>query len=743
MRFHASLISPTAALITFACCLSPSAAVGGNAAERAIVRLQRQVVRAPRSAIRSSDRRFLLVSLRSARAAVGSGHRCRALRRLDALHAPIATARDSGRLRSSRAAVLDRRLDRLERRLYRSRTVRCAGSLARTGHTGPGAVTGDHPDQSVQIDPMIAESDEAFAPEPVPEGPVRKGNVRRVLLSPAPPGPQARVASAPESWLAGTEPLSLLTNVALPSVGANPLDASGASAGSVVVLTGNTYLAVSTASGAAGTFKRYAVPDLFVAGTKTPDGGLCCDQDVIYDARSNLFFWVIQTWCVQSRCSLNKDDKPKVPDANLVNSYILLAASPEDLAVTPTGWVAWQIASPNAMGGNGWWFDYPQLAVGWHALYLAANAIRPNDRTKNRTALIRFSTDEIRKKYDSAAKNELRSDLNFKVWQERTGMRWVGDVGATGYAFARVDSSTMTLAAVNETSSYLPPATNVPFATAPFWSFQDFDVDGTLDNCCTSATPSATLVGNTIWIAFGVYRANTEGGPAVLPQPSIRVERVSASTYKVTGESTYAITGRAVGFPALARNTFGEVAMAFTIGGSGVAYPSPAVAVLTGDTRSMIVAEGTAHPVGYRWGDYLRVRRAHPDARFFSASSYINTPSGSIPYYTQFGRTGSPALTQPDLTVPTIDKTSVAIANRSPVAAGPFAIRLTVTTPGGKVFSSKLSFPGLAGYGALWPAHVCFSAPVTVHAMADSSNQVVESTESNNDATARVPQCIS
>ena len=65
---------------------------------------------------------------------------------------------------------------------------------------------------------------------------------------------------------------------------------SVASSAGVVIDTNNTYVLFSVDNGA--TFKQMDPTTVF----PTADGGLCCDQVVIYDSNTDLFFWIMQYW---------------------------------------------------------------------------------------------------------------------------------------------------------------------------------------------------------------------------------------------------------------------------------------------------------------------------------------------------------------------------------------------------------------------------------------------------------------
>src|SRR4029079_3512827 len=74
-----------------------------------------------------------------------------------------------------------------------------------------------------------------------------------------------------------------------------PIDPGVASAGDVVVYSGNTFIEVSTKSGAPGTFTHISIQSLT---TDTPDLGYNGDQDIVYDPNTGTFTLIDQTHCL-------------------------------------------------------------------------------------------------------------------------------------------------------------------------------------------------------------------------------------------------------------------------------------------------------------------------------------------------------------------------------------------------------------------------------------------------------------
>lgn len=160
-----------------------------------------------------------------------------------------------------------------------------------------------------------------------------------------------------------------------------PPDPNAASSGTGVVLsTYNTGIQVSTDSGA--TFTNFG---LFSPDPSNPartsffpqsDGGLCCDQVVVYLQRQNLFVWILQY-------------RPITNAAGQItqSSRLRIAfATPE--AIAADMWNAWRygdltaINRPGISSGLGInaneWLDYPDMAWSDTFLYVGVDRGFPN-----------------------------------------------------------------------------------------------------------------------------------------------------------------------------------------------------------------------------------------------------------------------------------------------------------------------------------------------------------------------------
>jgi len=146
----------------------------------------------------------------------------------------------------------------------------------------------------------------------------------------------------------------------------DPTVAATASAGGVVFASSNTYVLFSKDDGQ--TFTRV---DPTTIGFPNADGGMCCDQVILYNPAVNLFFWLIQY-----NSSAPNPPNPPPPATQLPgpNRLRIAWASPESMksCVTIT-----RSSAPNSLSGMVTWCHWPSLSNPC-SLPLPGNAIHPS-----------------------------------------------------------------------------------------------------------------------------------------------------------------------------------------------------------------------------------------------------------------------------------------------------------------------------------------------------------------------------
>ena len=166
--------------------------------------------------------------------------------------------------------------------------------------------------------------------------------------------------------------------MAWPPTASDP-NAAGASADGVVLATYNTGISVSTDGG-----QTFTDTGLFVPQPGNPsrttffpqnDGGLCCDQVVLYVPNQNIFVWLLQYNPI-TVCATNCPPQPP-PAApatfRITQTSRLRIAWATPAAVAANIWNAWSYVDLTGIGlgtTNSEWLDYPDLALSNTFLYV-------------------------------------------------------------------------------------------------------------------------------------------------------------------------------------------------------------------------------------------------------------------------------------------------------------------------------------------------------------------------------------
>jgi hypothetical protein len=605
-----------------------------------------------------------------------------------------------------------------------------------------------------------AENDQGDGPPPLPispqrprhggRGPVTPGEVDETAPT-APPGASGRRAlPAPglppslRSPFALSDPVAVFTRTELPDPGAgngDPLDPSVATAGKVVIVTGNLYYAFSKDAGK--TFK-YLNPVTDIYKTDNPDGGACCDQVVHYDAATNRFYWLLQYWCtVQTDCK-------KRPGTNRIR---IAEASPERLASTGgRGWTYYDFLSTDfEPAGN--WIDFPDMAVGQSFLYVTINCPSCSTKTTSGAAIwMRLRKDQL------AAGGSL--DWPFIATNGDYIYKPVQNTRRTGYVVRRSGTAELEVKRWPD-SATSARSDKVAIGSVPTQDCRSPAPDGrdflTFQGCAgfSSSIGGAAMAGGgskpgNIWVAWtsgerGEGTKDKNGndlldGTKTFPRPHIELAVLDPNSLDLLDQPAIWNPDYAFAYPYLAGGPSGEVALTY-MAGNGKQYPGWGVGLLTGNRSIARVATGT---VGAgRMGDYLAVRPAWPSKKLWAATGNVRTTTGSSydPYYAVFGRKGDapprpvvinrpPPRLFPDLAVDALGNASFTVRNHGNVAARAFSVSLS-GAGGPQTFRFA---SGLAAGASATMAFTCEAGTRT--ATADSAGEVAESDETDNARTA-------
>ena len=422
-----------------------------------------------------------------------------------------------------------------------------------------------------------------------------------------------------------------------------PPDSSGAKAGDVVLMSGNLWLKLSVDGGK--TFTDLDFTKLFA--DETTYGGWAGDQVVLYVPEIECFVLYVQS--------------KKGTGANTNKSVVKIAlASPEDLkkhkGLKPAWSRQWHFTSDTF--GITAWLDFPDLSYGAGYLYVNTNTFastaasaaagKPDPfagklfwelslaQLKAGGGLsfgFGYLTEAL--SYGSPAQNI--GDENY--WAAHVGngkLRIYSSKGAGSDYFWRERDLLANWPVSPKDSAGVPDIVSKP-PDATDWVSEDNRIIG------------ATKVGNQVWFAWTAAPGTGSGGGFNFPQAHIQVAKVDvAQDYKVVDQMQIWNANYAFAYPSLTTNSDGEVGISCAWGG-GSNYGSHVVGII-GDFVLWYgeASDRTSTAVSpTRFGDYLHVRLAHPDTRFFCGFGYaVHTVSAneSANYlYVEFGRNTIPA----------------------------------------------------------------------------------------------------
>lgn len=401
-----------------------------------------------------------------------------------------------------------------------------------------------------------------------------------------------------------------------------PPDMSGASSESLVLVSGNTFAALSTDQGA--TFTALDPTTIFPSGPTSDaagnllDNGLCCDQVIQYAQEFDIFIWLMQ---------FRSTGASPLGD---INKLRIAVARPDELRDSGgTAWTYWDFFSADF--GVTSWMDYPDLSIGNAMLNVSVDVVG--------TGLLIFRVPLA----DLAAGGSVSFDFT--------------DPGDSAVAYgghvSQNTGDTVFWAGQNSTSQLR--VFSLPEGTGSY-SWQDIDINSYTNTDYTSFAPDGTdwlqfmagfpgdgIIGATrrqgdgwseLWLAW------TAGRGGGFDHPHIQIVEIDTVNWTVINQWQIWNPDHAFAYPCLATNRDQEVGISLAWGGN-VAYGGFAVGFL-GD---FVVWYSEASDAAItRWGDYVTARRSGRPSLFdgIGYSVLQNAPPATgirfNPRYTLFGR---------------------------------------------------------------------------------------------------------
>lgn len=438
--------------------------------------------------------------------------------------------------------------------------------------------------------------------------------------------------------------------------GGTPPDPSGASGGTgnrveVVLTTGNTYASVSLDGGQTFTninpFCMFGYIACDAAGNQTGaprvDGNLCCDQVVQYVPAINRFVWLMQTWPTGWVNGARNDalGNSIAPGSNRLR---IVVVSPDDVRSWATGGgSSWRVfdlttATLGLTGANDW-LDYPDLAVGNNFLYVGVDKISGNGGLiVARIRLDQLATaNTLNIEYTAPADIDGRAHGSHLTQNSGDAMFWAGH-NATNkltvfnmpetsnrYGWRDVDINTY---------SNVDYSSNTPTGTNWLAGSNGFGLENVQAAVRVPfvglCSPGSSCPADEVWFAWGAGK-NTGNSR---PQPYVEVVHLDSQNFTLKQQMHIWNPSFAFAYPAFARNAANDIGVAIAVGG-GDREAHTSVGFM-GDFQVWALSTSTSSIS--RYGDYVTVRKAHPNDKLFSAVGYGITIGGFEPRYALFGR---------------------------------------------------------------------------------------------------------
>jgi hypothetical protein len=408
-----------------------------------------------------------------------------------------------------------------------------------------------------------------------------------------------------------------------------PPDPTTAASGDLVLSTGNTYLRLSVDDGA--NFTQIDPTTIFPPA----DGGLCCDQVMLFDRTTNLFFWLLQY------NSLFNPANPKKPGPNRLR---LAWASPQTIQADVNNWSFVDLQAQVLLKTADEGLDYPDLAVTNNNLYVSVDRVDTRVPATGATGVNGLIVGRI-------------PLADFTAGSSTLGISWIGpdqsdDQGiATGgrltqssadamYWAGHVDSSKVKVFRWKDSDKEM----HTHDVDVDTWckgtaDYVNLAPDGIqwIDN---SGRANLTAVSSgarrpfsdpgqnhgEVWLAWNAGKADGSGDCSKnRPQPFVKILRINDQSLEGIREYHIWNDTLAFAYPALATSAAGEIGVSVPCGGGGF-FPGSTFGFL-GDNDSELfpieVSDVTLDTgAGTRIGDYYVVRNSGPSNINLSTQAY-------------------------------------------------------------------------------------------------------------------------
>jgi hypothetical protein len=452
----------------------------------------------------------------------------------------------------------------------------------------------------------------------------------------------------------GTSPggavVQIPRNTALTNAGVPP-DPSTATQGpdstGVVLATYNTGISVSTNGG-----QTFTDINLFNPQPGNPartsffpqsDGGLCCDQVVIYHPPTGLFFWLLQYQPITA-CATNCTPPGPTSTFRITQPDRIRIAWATPAAISADMWNAWTYVDltgtnvPGVSSGLGIaaneWLDYPDLAFTNTWLYMGIDHgfPTPGQVYTGRRIVARLSLADIA--------NPGASSVGYQ-FAELTGSNGLNKTHFVQNAPARMvvgsldNSSTMRVFTWDDGSNSIANSTVNISQIQQGANYTSTAPDG---SDWVAVSFPGNITGGTyrrVSLALGggvrdeyIFAFDAGVNGTGRPQSYVRLETLTPSGSGFTASSEYDIWNPNYAFAMAALGTDGrEIGIALAVGGGTLGYPQGAVGYMDDFVVYQVTASNATQIS--RFGDYFNARPVPGPVQLFATELYeviLNPP---------------------------------------------------------------------------------------------------------------------
>ena len=507
---------------------------------------------------------------------------------------------------------------------------------------------------------VVQRPDDAVYPVPPPTD-VEEPNAESPIL--IPPGPRRQLFPPTPTPSAGATPggaalvdIQQNRNSTSNNAGVPPDPNAARGTNGVVLATFNTGISYSLDGGSTFTDVNLFNP---VPGNPSrtsffpqSDGGLCCDQVVIYVPQQNLFVWLLQYWPVST--TTPTPGGGTTTTITQPNRLRIAWATPQ--AIAADFYNAWRYGDLTANAAAGVssglgtaaneWLDYPDLSYSGGFLYVGTDHGWPNAPGSvytGRRIVARLNLAEMA----SPSSSVVHYDFT----------EYSGSNGLNKTHFVQNAPNRMVVAGLDNVST-LRVFTWEDSAGSPFVRTVPIS---SITNTYTETAPDGTdwysvsFPGNISGATYrgGSYMFAFDGGVSAPGRPRAYVRLETVTPIQILGipflfaTAEYDIWNPDYAFAMAALGTQGsEIGMGLAVGGGTLGYPQFAVGYK--DDFVVYTVTGSSATQISRFGDYFSVRPI-PGSASFAAESYdvLQNVAGqtcavgscrAVARYTEFGR---------------------------------------------------------------------------------------------------------